>query len=243
MMTGAWKKDLEGLVVTHAKRSSRRPWVHVDSRGLHALKPNMTRNCSRSRRSSREAGCIGDMDPCIDILVPDQSIRKHRLLAPTHPLKTSGSCHHMGSRWASSGVSIWPSSLHTTKRRYSSPKEHKEKSRTNNMQSVSMRVQDVAGPYVGSQIKFNESNSAQTCGSCDTCRNKKNRERRTQSSRCRKQQLSRTHVPFSKVGIEMVHEVTKRPSNSSAARRIPNISLSRRIAHHNKTAKVHSARA
>ena len=138
-------------MVTHAKRSSRRPWVHVDSRGLHALKPNMTRNCSRSRRSSREAGGIGDMGPCNDTLVPDQSIRRHRLLAPTHPLKPSGSCHHMGSRWASSGVSIWPSSLHTTKRRYSRPKEHKEKSRTNNMQSVSMRVQDVAGPYVGSQ--------------------------------------------------------------------------------------------
>ena len=102
-----------------------------------------------SQQSS--AGCIGDMGPCIDTLVPDQSIRRHRLLAPTHPLKTSGRCHHMGSRWASSGVSIWPSSLHTTKRRYYRPKEHKEKSRTNNMQSVSMRVQDVAGPYVGSQ--------------------------------------------------------------------------------------------
>ena len=151
MMTGAWKKDLQGLVVTHAKRSSRHPWVHVDSRGLHALKPNMTRNCSRSRRRSREAGGIGDVGPCNDTLVPDQSIRRHRLLAPTHPLKPSGSCHHMGSRWASSGVSIWPSSLHTTKRRYFRPKEHKEKSRTNNMQSVSMCVQDVAGPYVGSQ--------------------------------------------------------------------------------------------
>ena len=65
MMTGAWKKDLEGLVVSHAKRSSRRPWVHVDSRGLHALKPNMTCNCSRSRRSSREAGGIGDMVPAM----------------------------------------------------------------------------------------------------------------------------------------------------------------------------------
>ena len=150
-MTGAWKKDLEELVVTHTKRSSRHPWVHVDSRGLHALKPNMTRNCSRSRRRSREAGGIGDVGPCNDTLVPDQSIRSHRLLAPTHPLKPSGSCHHMGSRWASSGVSIWPSSLHTTKRRYSRPKEHKEKSSTNNMQRVSMRVQDVAGPHVGSK--------------------------------------------------------------------------------------------
>ena len=164
-------------MVTHAKRSSRRPWVHVDSRGLNALKPNMTRNCSRSRRRSREAGGIGDMGPCNDTLVPDQSIRRHRLLAPTHPLKPSGSCHRMGSRWASSGVSIWPPSLHTTKRRYSRPKEHKEKSRTNNMQSVSMRVQAVAGQYVGSQKKFNESNSAQTCGSCDTCRNKKQRKK------------------------------------------------------------------
>ena len=88
--------------------------------------------------------------------------------------------------------------------------------------------------------KFNKSNSVQTCGSCDTCRNK-NRERRTQSSRCRKHQLSRRHVPFSKVGIEIVHEGTKRPSN--AARRFPNISLSRGITHQDKTAKVHSARA
>ena len=147
-----WRvEERPGLVVTHAKRSSRRPWVHVDSRGLHALKPNMTRSCSRSRRRSRQAGGIGDVGPCNDTLVPDQSIRRHRLLAPTHPRKPSGSCHHMGSRWASSGVSIWPSSLHTTKRRYSRPKEHKEQSRTNNMQSVSMRVQDVAGPYVGSK--------------------------------------------------------------------------------------------
>ena len=71
----------------------------------------------------------------------------------------------------------------------------------------------------------------------------KNGERRTQSSRCRKQQRSWTHVQISKVGSEMVHEDAKRPSSSSVARRIPNILLSRGITHQDKTAKVHSARA
>ena len=86
-MTGAWKKDLGGLVVTHAMRPSRRLWVQVDSPGLHALKPNMTRNCSRSRRRS-----IGDTGPCNDTLVPDQSIWRDKLLAPAHPQRPSGSC-------------------------------------------------------------------------------------------------------------------------------------------------------
>ena len=173
MMTGAWKKDLEGLLGTHAKRSSRHPWVHVDSRGLHALKPNLTRNCSRSRRSSREAGCIGDMGPCIDTLVPDQSIRKHRLLAPTHPLKPSGSCHHLGSRWASSGVSIWPSSLHTTKRRYSRPKETQGEEQNKQHAKCKHVCPRCRWTIRRFSKKFNESNSAQTCKSCDTCRNKK----------------------------------------------------------------------
>ena len=93
-------------MVTHAKRSSRRPWVHVNIRGLHALKPNMTRNCSRSRHRSREAGGIGDMGPCSDTLVPDQSIHRNRPLAPILPHRPCESCHHKGSRWASSGGSI-----------------------------------------------------------------------------------------------------------------------------------------
>ena len=136
------------------------------------------------------------------------------------------------------------SSLHTTKRRYSRPEAHKEKSRTNNMQSVSMCVQDVAGPHVGSQKSSMSQTRHRRAGHATLAETKKkNRERRTQSSRCRKQQLSRTHVPFSKVGIEIVHEGTKRPSNSSAARRIPNISLSRGITHQDTTAKVNSAQA
>ena len=86
-------------VVIHAKRSSRRPWVHVDIRGLHARRPNMTRNYSRSRHKSRQSGGIGDMGPCNDTLIPDQSIQKYKLLTPILPHRPSESCQHMGSRW------------------------------------------------------------------------------------------------------------------------------------------------
>ena len=92
--------------------------------------------------------------------------------------------------------------------------------------------------------KFNESRSTQTCTSCDICRNK-NRERRAQSSRCRKQQMSWTHVQICKVSSVMVHEGTKRPSYSNVATQNPNISLGSwnyPSRPKQKKAKVHSAR-
>ena len=148
-MTEAWKIDLEGLMVVHEMRSSRRPWVQIDKRGLHALKPNMARKCFRSHRRSREIGGTGDTGPSNDILVPDQSIQRHGLLAPTLPQKPSGSCHHVESRWASS-IHL---AIVTTQDKGGDAvtRKKKKRGRTNNMQSVSMRVQAVAEQHVSSQ--------------------------------------------------------------------------------------------
>ena len=147
--------------------------VHVDSRGLHALKPNMTRNCSGSRRRSREAGGIGDMGPCNDTLVPDQSIRRHRLLAHTLPLKPSGSCHHMGSRWAfQRRIHLAIVTAHDKEAIFSSERTQGEEQNKQHVkcEHVCPRCRWTIRRF---SKKFNESNSAQTCGSCDTCRNKK----------------------------------------------------------------------
>ena len=60
--------------------------------------------CFRSHRRNHETDDrTGDTGPSNDTLVPDQS--------PTPPHNPSGSWHRAGSRWASSGVSNWPSSL------------------------------------------------------------------------------------------------------------------------------------
>ena len=47
-----------------------------------------------------------------DIPIRELRSRRHGPLAPTLPRGLSGSCHHTGFKWASSGVHIWPSSLH-----------------------------------------------------------------------------------------------------------------------------------
>ena len=86
--------------------------------------PNITRGYSRPRRRSRGPGGSWDMGPCNGTLVPAQSIQSNKLLAPILPQRPSESCHHMGSRWASSGVSICTSALHGIGKRYCCSKEH-----------------------------------------------------------------------------------------------------------------------
>ena len=73
-----------------------------------------------------ESGGHWDMGPCSDSLVPDQTIHRNRLIGPILPHRPSESCHHMGSRWASSGVSIWTSAPHGTRKRYCCSKEHND---------------------------------------------------------------------------------------------------------------------
>ena len=96
--------------------SSRRSEEQIDKQDHNDLQSNSARNCFRPHRKSPESGGKGDTGPSNDTLVPDQSFRGHTLLARTLRQKHSGSCQHMESRWASSGVSIWPWSLHRTRR-------------------------------------------------------------------------------------------------------------------------------
>ena len=79
------------------------------------LEAELSRGCSRSRRRSRESGGCWD-----------KSIHGNRLLVPLLPRRPSENCHHMGSRWASCGVSIWTSALHGTMKLYCCSQEHKD---------------------------------------------------------------------------------------------------------------------
>ena len=85
-------------MVVHEMRSSRRPWVQIDRRGLHALEPITARNCYRSHRKSRvrggrkffcrqDLGCpkTRNLGPTNDTPIPDQSIRRRGPLLPILP--------------------------------------------------------------------------------------------------------------------------------------------------------------
>ena len=96
-MTAAWKIDLEGLMVVHEMRTSRRPWVQADSRSPHALEPNTAlkllslsqESCPRRSKIFSPAGSwvpnTRKFGPSNDTPIPDQSIRRRGSLVPILP--------------------------------------------------------------------------------------------------------------------------------------------------------------
>ena len=76
--------------------------------------------------------------------------------------------HHMGSRRASSHISIWTSALHKTRKQYCCSREHTVK-KEDNARCVTC-VHKLSLGHMSINKKFSEQISTQTCGPCDACR-------------------------------------------------------------------------
>ena len=164
------------------RRSIRRPWVLVDFQTLLFWKLSMTRGCSRSLRKSRRSGRCWDT-----------SIHGNRLPAPIPLGRPFEKYHHMGSRRASSDISIWTSALHETRKQYYCSQEHKVK-KINNAQSVTC-VHKLPLSHMSMIKKFTEPTSTQKCCPCDTCRlTNKLRARSSHDATKRKHQLPRSQL-------------------------------------------------
>ena len=87
-----------------------------------------------------------------DAPIPDHSSPRHGPVVPVLCHRPSPSCHHTESKWASSCIPIWPSSLHRTKRgvavtttaKKNNRKAHVHVKSRNNKFSVRMRDQVAA---------------------------------------------------------------------------------------------------
>ena len=91
MMTAAWKTDLEGLMVVHEMRTSRRPWAQADSRSPHALEPKS--RVPGGRRSFRQ----------LDLGCPNTRNFGPSNDTPIHAMQTTTSstaCEHRGTQVA-----------------------------------------------------------------------------------------------------------------------------------------------
>ena len=128
-MIAAWRADLEEQV-GGGSRDALQPssiclkvskGILPEFNGLGAQHGSHMLSHFIGRRSlyriSLECPMTKNWCPSNDTSIPDQSVRRHGPLVPILPKRPSGSCHHKRPKWASSGETIWPSSLRRTKRR------------------------------------------------------------------------------------------------------------------------------
>ena len=119
---------------------------------------------------------------------------------------------HMDSRWASSGVSIRTSTL----------QEHNDRRAEQTSRKVWRACSSCRWTCRFSE-KFSVNQTRHRRADHATLAKQKNSERKTLSSTSEKQHMSWTRVRIGGGSREMDHEDTKRLSNSSVARRSPNI--------------------
>ena len=140
-------------------------WIHESSGRRSLCRINL--GCPKTK----------NWGPSNDTPIPNQSIRRHGPLVPILPKRPSGSCHHKGPIWVSSGDTIWPSSRRKTK---GGDVAHKTKRKKG--ASVCVCVAKLSQNNPSFQRMYTESKTTQTCGAWDTCKQGGSHQRVTNST-------------------------------------------------------------
>ena len=146
----------------------------------------------------------------------DRSIRGNSLPVPIPPGWPFEKYTYMGSRRASSDISIWTWVLHETRKQYCCSQEHTVKGK-HNAQSVTC-AHKLSLSHLSITKKLSEPISTQTCGPCDVCR----LPYRLRGRSCHDATEGDISSKFTVQCSGEVHETSRRPSYLSVARHIPN---------------------
>ena len=158
----------------------------------------------------------GTRVPPMILWFPTREFRGMDLLLPLIHVGLFGSWHHVGSRWASSGVSIWPSLLDKGTRNKECAVTETDKKVSTWVHKLSLRACQFSGT-TSSHFRHQHPAFVHIASRWMEKKDKNN----AQTSKCNSEYMSWTWFRITETQSRMIHKVAKRPSYSSAARRIP----------------------